>query len=291
MEPLCWFGEGLGSKRSLARAIIEHLRCEETVNYFIHISHTRTREKGAELGFPDAKAVAYRAVCLGTLLMRENIEEGIKAAWKAPPAPPEKLWGMLSSWMVRYGISEHLFPREKQLQAKPLGSWTMQEIVAASWRLESLGVIAWALSLIGSLPSFDRQCRKDEVLKRIPIGVPPDDFVKKAKLRPAEEISKARDAAELWHWRARTAQIMREGVNAPEGLTFPQILHKSAEQAHRNGLIPKPKDGDFQLFGKPYGKLSEEEYQNATSIATERHCALNWLCGKSNDWDETPTDT
>lgn len=28
-----------------------------------------------------------------------------------------------------------------------------------------------------------------------------------------------------------------------------------------------------------------------TSIAVERHFALNWLCGYSDDWESTPTDT
>ena len=48
---------------------------------------------------------------------------------------------------------------------------------------------------------------------------------------------------------------------------------------------------DFPAFGKAYRNLSEDEYEQATSIAMERHLALNWLCGYDSDWDETPTDT
>ncbi len=28
----------------------------------------------------------------------------------------------------------------------------------------------------------------------------------------------------------------------------------------------------------------------AAAIATERHHALNWLCGFGTDWDNVPTD-
>src|SRR5579871_4960160 len=51
-------------------------------------------------------------------------------------------------------------------------------------------------------------------------------------------------------------------------------------------------DGDFPAFGNPYWDISEEEYSIATSIAVERHQALNWICGRApnNRWDETPTD-
>ena len=49
----------------------------------------------------------------------------------------------------------------------------------------------------------------------------------------------------------------------------------------------------FLAFGKAYRDLGPEEYAIATSIARERHFALNWLCGHApgNRWDETPTDT
>ncbi len=67
----------------------------------------------------------------------------------------------------------------------------------------------------------------------------------------------------------------------------------TAAEAHRRGDVPQPIGDDFPVFGKPYREASVEEYDTLTSIATERHRALNWLCGRApgNRWDRTPTDT
>lgn len=66
----------------------------------------------------------------------------------------------------------------------------------------------------------------------------------------------------------------------------------SAERAESDGLFISI-DGDFPAFGRAYSSISPEEWSIATSIAMERHKALNWLCGfaPGNRWDETPTDT
>ena len=67
----------------------------------------------------------------------------------------------------------------------------------------------------------------------------------------------------------------------------------AAEKAASDGLFESPMGGDFSVFGRPYREISGEEWSQATSIAMERHRALNWLCGyaPANRWDETPTDT
>lgn len=74
-------------------------------------------------------------------------------------------------------------------------------------------------------------------------------------------------------------------------MTFKEIIKEVAERAYKEHAIPIMQDRDFSLFGKPYYKLTEEEYSIATSIAMERHYTLNWLCGYSTDWDTTPIDT
>ena len=69
------------------------------------------------------------------------------------------------------------------------------------------------------------------------------------------------------------------------------IARQSATLAFTEGSIPAPVDGDFPAFGKAYRDLDDDEYARATSIALERHRALNWLCGYASDWDNVPTDT
>ena len=64
-----------------------------------------------------------------------------------------------------------------------------------------------------------------------------------------------------------------------------------SEKGYEDGLLPQPRRGDFPAFGKSYRHLDDRQQALATSIAAERHVALAWLNGLSEDWDSTPTDT
>ena len=77
------------------------------------------------------------------------------------------------------------------------------------------------------------------------------------------------------------------------GLTIDKVLQISSARAAQNGAFPAPIGDDFPAFGKPYRELTNEEFSIATSVATERHRALNWVSGRAprNSWAETPTDT
>jgi hypothetical protein len=105
-----------------------------------------------------------------------------------------------------------------------------------------------------------------------------------------------RGIAELWHWRARTRQIVEMGhstASLPPGITLDTIVAEAAAAAVADGLFPAAIDSDFPAYGKAYRDASPEEYALLVSIAVERHRAMNWLCGRArrNRWAETPTDT
>jgi len=243
---------------------------------------------------PDQKAAAYRALCLGTLLMRANLEDKLRTGNVTPlpsAQPASMLWEPVKSWLERYSVSAFLSPKEEDLLRKSVGSWSLQELVNSGWRAECLGVVLWALGEILNMPSYDTQFSAPDLLQRLPMARQPDEFVGRAKLRSSTDISKARDLAELWNWRARTTRVQKSQVNLPPGMTFQQIISNSARQAHKAGMIASPIDNDFPLHGKSFGKLSDEEYENSSSICQERHFALNWLTGHSEDWDDTPTET
>lgn len=115
-------------------------------------------------------------------------------------------------------------------------------------------------------------------------------------LRPQEELQHARDVAELWHWRSRTRYILERPGEFAEFLkegNLDQIVRLAAEKAAENGDIPAPLHGDFPSRGKPYRELTAEEYSEVTSIASERHRAMNWLTGtaRENRWDLVETNT
>jgi hypothetical protein len=133
----------------------------------------------------------------------------------------------------------------------------------------------------------------------LPAGFARD--IGKAKLIHRDEIIHEREVAELWHWRSRTRQLIEEGRPWPKELSRPEeglvsyeaVARMAARAAKERGDLKHIIEDDFLAFGKPYRNISAEEYSIATSIARERHFALNWLCGHApgNRWDETPTDT
>jgi hypothetical protein len=128
----------------------------------------------------------------------------------------------------------------------------------------------------------------ERVVSLVPVDA--SSFVT-ASLRPSSELERAREIAELWHWRSRTRRLQEEG-RRPEA-ELDAIVRQVAPRAADDGMIGPAISGDFPAFGKAYRDLTVEEWSSAQSIAMERHFAFNWLCGLApdNEWDETPTDT
>jgi hypothetical protein len=175
-----------------------------------------------------------------------------------------------------------------------------QDQIDALWRVEAAKVFMWALHLIPELHTPDAQADldllKSEILSR------PAKLFSSASLRPATEIDHAREIAELWHWRSRTEELIREERPFPideevfrkQGIkSYSDIVRMAAHAAHESGDLDLLIGGDFGVNGKAYADLSSEEWSEVRSISIERHRALNWLCGYSpgNDWDATPIDT
>jgi hypothetical protein len=156
-------------------------------------------------------------------------------------------------------------------------------VVDAIWRGEALGTLLWALQLM-ELPAYDQPFEPEQVAA-VELGG--------AELRDDEEVELERDAARLWHWRARTTSLQAAGaLELPERFaTFDQLIAATAMRGFESGVLPSPMRGDFQAYGKVYRHLSPEQHAEAHSIAVERHHALNWLCGAGSTWDDVPLDT
>jgi hypothetical protein len=237
---------------------------------------------------------AKRALCLASLVLRAQAEYDLHPApGDFPPRGPKTLADFVekqNEWLRRQGLWIAASRRERQLFAKPLGTWTAQEVADGQWREEALAVIAWALDKRTPFPPYDQIASHSEAIKSVPPPSAAENYIATAKLRNLEDISGARDLAELWLWRARTTQIQRDGVKPPKGMTFEQIIAMTAKKAKEDGLF-SPIDNDFPAFGKAYSKASTDEWYTLHSIATERLYALNWLCGYAEDWDQVPTET
>jgi hypothetical protein len=187
------------------------------------------------------------------------------------------------------GLWAEMTHEERALFEARLLDRTMQQVLNAAWSMEALACCLWALGILPEIPAYDSQA---SVLDQVPKG----EASAAGELRPATEIERARRTAELWHWRSRTRQLLERGVPfhlLPDGRSGDDIVRFAAEQAAIDGYVPATCGADFPAFGKPYRELSPVEFSIITSIACERHKALNWLCGlaPNNQWDQTPTDT
>jgi hypothetical protein len=156
-------------------------------------------------------------------------------------------------------------------------------VVDAVWRGEALGTLLWSLHLL-ELPPYDRPFDTDEVVSANAAA---------GELRDPDELELERDAARLWHWRARTTELQQSGVlQLPARYSsFDQLIAATAMRGHDEGLLPVPIRGDFRAYGKVYRHLTPEQHAEAHSIAAERHHALNWLGGEGTSWDDVPLDT
>ncbi len=193
-----------------------------------------------------------------------------------------------------HGLWRLMTDKERTFIASPFLEIIEQQRMDTSWLMEGAVCLLWALGYLESLPAYDAQT-PPELLKLAPSGEA-GALAKAASLRPDGEIDKARDVAELWHWRSRTRGLQEKGgykSRLPPGMTFESIIAKTAQLAAADGDIPQAIGDDFPAFGKPYREATAEEFATLTSIAMERHRAFNWLCGMApgHRWDKTPTDT
>jgi len=190
---------------------------------------------------------------------------------------------------------DKISPNEMTFLDTPVSLITEQQIINIIWRTESIMCLMWSLNLIKDIPPFDKQ-QSFDLLNNIPIS----DLVtfrKEAKLRPESEIIEFQSTAEMWHWRSRTRKLQEDNtpIELPDGVKnldeVVRLVCRSILEQNKS-FIPVTEE-DFLAFNKPYRDLDINQYLEVTSIAIERHFALNWLCGFSskNDWDSTPTDT
>jgi hypothetical protein len=191
------------------------------------------------------------------------------------------------------GLWEDTSPSERELFEQPRSAITERQMINGSWRAEAIHCLAWALGLVDEIPDYDT-LTDPEIL--LPL-VPTEDLagcIRSSTLRGATEIERAREIAELWHWRSRTTRLQEDGYTPRKGQpSLDTIVRTVAKRMAADGMLPTAIDEDFPVLGRAYRDLSEDQRATVQSIAMERHLALNWLCGHApgNEWDETPTDT
>jgi len=253
----------------------------------------------SQLWIQDARAVAYRALCLGALLQRgeweltvQNTDERLLFADVRAHViqKHEQLNRQLCQWLEDEKILPHFSATERRLLQKSLGTWSERTLVSVGWRSEALGVMLWALQRLDTCPPFDEQFEPGQIFEPLDLMQSTIDFIWLANLRSIDELHFRRDQAELWNWRSRAKELERMGVRPPEGVTFREIIRFTAERALSDGLLHFLIEGDLPAFDKSYATLTEDEYALTSAIAYERYFALNWICELSSEWDNIRID-
>ncbi len=246
------------------------------------------RRRKSDPAPPGQAEIADRVLCIAVTAMLgavlANLRDGALDEAKAAQYATEA-----HRWLRRENLADSLSVRERTLVAKPLEEWSDQDASDAGWGNEPAAVLLWAISAVDELPPYDS--RVESLPSPVPLLAPTADFRQAARLRPDEEIGRARSVAELWHGRSHTTKLQRAGERQAEGADFDAVTRQSAARAHAEGSLPEPIDGDFPAYGKAYRELADDEYAEATAIAVERLRAFNWLSGASPDWDSVPTQS
>jgi hypothetical protein len=254
---------------------------------------------------PDAQEAARRLLILRHLVVYSQASQYGKALHGLPDLSAEAkgdlhsiMGGLFSQQLQKENLWDHVSAWEQAFFGTPVQNLTQRDVLNAFWRKEAAHTLMWALNLC-PLNAYDVEAAEKTALDVGTAGL--EQFIARSELRTPEEIDKARQVAELWHWRSRTRELQE--ANRPfetnEALkkagihTYEDVVRMSAEAAEKEGDIPPRIGDDFPAYGKPYRDLDPNEWSRVRSISIERHFTLNWLCGRAfgNDWDKTPTDT
>ena len=192
----------------------------------------------------------------------------------------------INAWVDAVGIREELEPDEEKLLRQGLGAPEQQAAINACWRLEGLAVLAWSLGKF-DLPRHDQTIDPPALLRSVHIldVAAAKGMLADATLRPLDELKAMADKLLAVHWRLRQFRVdggqpIEDWPGKAKSSWFPLDLADVP-------LI----NGDLALGDTAIADAPEELFHLASSIAQERHQAINWLAGDSEVYSETDTPT
>ena len=240
-----------------------------------------------EIDLRSPRETAERLIVLGALCRRAFLEmrpEGVEE----DGADGERF--DLASWLREEGLEATATPRERRLLATRAGHLEPDVAAGASWQSEALLTLGWALRLIEELPPYDDVANPAALLGIVPAPWQTTAaFRRDAHLRDESEIAVERERAELWHWRAGVADLLREAPAADRAERLGAIAEVGREAAAA-GLVAHLVAGDFPVRGRAYRDTDPALLADLDVVSAERLAALNWLCGFGTSWDDVPLD-
>lgn len=216
-----------------------------------------------EFSPPPADRVARRARALGLVCLRGMLE--------TDPGDGALL-AHLRELAEEEGVSKELESSERRLLLADVGDVPPQVAVDASWRLQGVAVLAWALGAL-ELPAHDDPSTVWGVLDAI--GLRSQDapaVLRTPRLRTPEELDWMGRRLLGIHWRMVDWRVR------PRAMDFAHFAKTCWFGGFDLSGIPLSAR-DLAIGGRPIAQADPELFSLTTSIARERHQAINWLNG------------
>lgn len=231
------------------------------------------------------REAAERALVLSAVCRRAFLEE---RAREIEDDDREAERFDLVAWLRTEGLDGAATDDERRLLHARVGRLPPDDAAEASWRTEALVALAWALDLLPEMPPYDAVADPAAVVSAIPAPWSPTAAWRRdARLRPEATIATERERAELWHWRAETADLVVVADDAERSALATAIRDVAAE-ARNAGVLTRLIRDDFPARGEAYRALAAEAVAELGAVAVERVRALNWLCGFGSGWNDVP---
>ncbi len=257
---------------------------------------------------PEADAVAWRALVVGALLRRLELEERLA---RGKDGAAEEEIQRLQQWVDEEGLFTPLsFTGPELFEAGP-GAWSEEERQAVGWSAEELHLLLWALKQT-RLPPMEARVEVAPLLACLPLLKDPQPFLESAERRSLEEVE-----AQMGRWQvlldcARHESFAR-GIQAePElaqGAPELEALLESAEaegfergaleaqrgkvraaveglrfwtrflvtQLQQQGLLPGKAGEGLMFQGQRLAEMDEATLATLLGLAYGRCQALTWL--------------
>lgn len=228
---------------------------------------------------PTSARIARRAIALCAVTMRAMLEQD------ATDPDAQETYREMLQWLKNSGVEDELEPDEWEVVQRPLGKLDSQSHINATWRLEGLCMLAWALGKF-EMPPHDQMVDVNELWGSI--GLLDDqltrELLERPVLRSMDELRATQEKSFALHWRLRNYGLTPEVMDFQEFAATCWFGPLSIEGVN---LV----DGDLGLMGKRIDEATEDELSLASSIALERHMAINWLCDGPELYSEADVST
>jgi hypothetical protein len=229
---------------------------------------------------PTAARVARRALALTAVCARATLE------LDAPHLEePDSHRQRMLEWVQELGIGDELEPNEWKVLQRPVGTLDERSFIDSMWRVEGLVVLAWALKQY-QLPADDELVIPPELYQAM--GLFDADagrlLLSAPQLRGTDELAAMQTHLLMLHWRLRDYSLRPQAMNFVE---FSQSNWWHPFDVSSFRIV----DHDLAIGDVAIDEADDDEVGRVSSIAMERHLAVNWLMGYSDVYSETDTST